>query len=478
MLSQFKKIIPKPLIKLYHYLLAIAANFFYDSPSDKLIVIGVTGTSGKSTVVYLITKLLESAGYKVGCASTILFKVEKNEWLNDKKMTMVGRFALQKLIKRMVKANCQYAVIETTSQGIEQYRHLGINYDILVFTNLYPEHIQAHGSFANYKNAKLKLFAKLKNDSPKLFVGQKIKKTIIANLDDEHASEFLDQWAEEKYGFGIAQKMINDKLQIMNPGEAEDPRWNRDKFSAEGGLASGEKTQNSKLKTITADKIEIESDGASFQIDDTQFNLKLLGQHNVYHALAAITVCLSQGLSLEVLAKNLQNISGIPGRLEFIKESQPFKIIVDYAFEPKAVSALYKVVKQIFHQKIIHVLGSAGGGRDVSRRPALGQLAGQNADIVIVTNEDPYNEDPQKIIDQVGQGAISAGKTVGQNLFKILDRRQAIAKALSLAQPNDLVLITGKGSEQAIVGKNNKKIPWDDRIVAREELGKILSIKP
>ena len=156
MLNLLRKIIPKPIIKAYHYLLALTANFFYGSPSDKLIVIGVTGTSGKSTAVYLITKILENAGFKVGVASTILFKVAKKEWLNDKKMTMIGRFALQKMIKQMVKANCQYAVIETTSQGIEQFRHLGINYDVLLFTNLWPEHIEAHGGFENYKNAKLK----------------------------------------------------------------------------------------------------------------------------------------------------------------------------------------------------------------------------------------------------------------------------------------------------------------------------------
>ena len=458
MLNQIKKIIPKPLIKVYHYLLAQAADFFYNSPSDKLIVIGVTGTSGKSTVVYLITKLLEAAGYKVGCVSTILFKVGQKEWLNDKKMTMIGRFALQKLIKQMARANCQYAIIETTSQGIEQFRHLGINYDILVFTNLYPEHIEAHGSFENYKAAKLKLFAKLKDDQPKLIVGEKIKKTIIVNLDDECANDFLNFWAEDKYGFGITQKVTNDKLQITN------------KFQI----------SNSKFKTLVAENAEIKHDGSSFQVDNTQFNLKLLGKHNIYNALAAIAVGFSRGLSLSVLAKNLQNISGIPGRLEFINEGsfgsaqgkQLFKVVVDYAFEPKAISALYEVIKKIPHQKIIHVLGSAGGGRDISRRPVLGKLAGENSDIVIVTNEDPYDEEPQNIIDQVAQGAIIAGKKLDQNLFKILDRREAIKKALSLAQANDLVLVTGKGSEQAIVENNNKKIPWDDRVVVREEIRK------
>ena len=145
-------------------------------------------------------------------------------------------------------------------------------------------------------------------------------------------------------------------------------------------------------------------------------------------------------------------------------------MIVDYAFEPKAVLALYETAALISRQKIIHVLGSAGGGRDKARRPILGKIAGEKADYVIVANEDPYDEDPQAIIDEVAEGAVSAGKVLDQNLFKILDRRQAIAKALSLAQAGDLVLVTGKGSEQAIAVGGGKLAPWDDRQVVREEL--------
>ncbi|MFA6215664.1 MAG: UDP-N-acetylmuramyl-tripeptide synthetase [Patescibacteria group bacterium] len=439
MISQIKKLIPKPLLKIYHYLLAIMANFFYRSPSEKLVVIGVTGTSGKSTVIYLITKILEKAGYKVGVASTIFFKVDKKEWLNDRKMTMVGRFALQKLIKQMVSANCQYAIIETTSQGIEQFRHLGINYDILVFTNLYPEHIEAHGSFDNYKKAKLKLFSKLKAETPKLIAGQKVKKTIIANLDDENVKDFLDNWAEEKFGF----TQTNNSTDLG--------------------------------KVIRAEKIEMGESGVKFLIGSQPFSLKILGQHNISNVLAAVTVGLSQGLGLNGMAEGLFNLAGIPGRLEFIEAGQNFKVIVDYAFEPKAVAALYESIKIIPRQKIIHVLGSAGGGRDISRRPVLGKLAGENTDIVIITNEDPYDDDPQDIVNAVASGAKAAGKKSGKDLFKILDRRQAIKKALSLALENDLVLITGKGSEQAMAVKAGKLIPWDDRQVVKEELKKILN---
>jgi UDP-N-acetylmuramoyl-L-alanyl-D-glutamate--2,6-diaminopimelate ligase len=402
-----------------------------------MVVIGVTGTAGKSTVVYLIAKMLDQAGYRVGATSTLFFKVGKKEWLNNKKMTMPGRFELQKMLSDMSKANCQYAIIETTSQGIEQFRHAHINYDILVFTNLYPEHIEAHGGFDNYKKAKLKLFSNLKDCSYKVIANQEVPKIIIANLDDEHAPDFLNHEADLKYGYTTTNNSL----------------------------------QNGRI--VRAEKIGQTISGGEFVVENTPFHLSILGKHNIYNTLAAITVGSSQGLSLNKMSEIFSRIPGVPGRLEFINEGQPFKIIIDYAFEPKAVEKLYEVAATLPHEKIIHVLGSTGGGRDVARRSVLGKIAGQKADYVIVTNEDPYDDDPQSIIDQVAAGAAEAGKKSRKDLFKYLDRRKAINKALSLAGPNDLVLITGKGSEQAMVVKNNKKIPWDDRQVTREELKKI-----
>ena len=436
MFALIKRFIPHPLIRVYHYLLALAANFFYRYPSEKLIVIGVTGTSGKSTVVYLTTKLLESAGFKVGAASTIMFKVNKKEWLNDKKMTMLGRFGLQRLLRQMVRANCQYAVIETTSQGIEQFRHLGINYDIVVCTNLYSEHIEAHGGFENYKAAKLKLFKQLKQNRTKKIAGQKIIKTSIVNLDDQYVTDFLHQPADKKIGITLT--------------------------------AAGNADTDAEVIAVT--DVTEQADGITFVITGQQFTVPLYGRHNVYNVAFASAIGVSQGLSLASLSTHTPQLTGVPGRLEFITEGQPFTVIVDYAFEPKAVVALYDVVKKINHQRIIHVLGSAGGGRDVARRPVLGELAGRGADIVIVTNEDPYDEDPMTIIQQVAEGARQTGKVSEKNLFTILDRRAAIVQAFKLARPHDVVLVTGKGSEQAMVVKHHKHITWDDRLVVKEEL--------
>ena len=439
MRALIKRFIPRFVLRAYHYGLAVLAYSWYHTPSRHLVVIGVTGTSGKSTVAFIIARILAAAGFRVGVASTLLFKIDTKEWLNDKKMTMLGRFALQRLISKMVKANCQYAIIETTSEGIAQFRHLGINYDTVIFTNLYPEHIESHGSFENYKKEKLKLFTKFSSNSHKVIAGKVIPKRIIANLDNEYASEFLQPAADEKIGFTITN------------------------HSTDAG------------RVIRAEHLVVTGQGSEFQIGGTPFRTSLLGDHNVSNATAAIAVAISEGISPVAVARSLEKINGVPGRIEFINEGQPFKVIVDYAFEPKAVGKLYDVVAQIRKRKIIHVLGSTGGGRDQSRRLVLGQLAGKNSAMVIVTNEDPYDEDPQAIIDAVAAGAEGVGKKLDVDLFKIIDRREAIHYALQRAGKNDVVLITGKGCEQAIVVKNNRKIPWDDRTVVREELVKIFS---
>ncbi len=421
-----KKFIPKIVLNGYHYSLAILAKIFYNNPSQKMIIIGVTGTAGKSSTSYFITQILNTNGIKTGLTSTTLFNDGQREWLNDKKMTMLGRMQTQKMLRNMLRNKCAVAVIETSSQGIEQYRHIGINYDFLVFTNLYPEHIEAHGSFENYKQAKGKLFKALKNNKTKtLKPFGKIKKTIIINNDDKYANYFLNFSADKKIIYGLKQG---------------DMTW-RD------------------------------------------FKLNLLGEYNKYNVLASIAVARELNINEDNIKNSITKLKPLPGRLEFITNKLDINIIVDYAFEPQAVTKLYETINNIKHNKIIHVLGSTGGGRDKARRVKLGKLASEKADIIIVTNEDPYDEEPMDIINEVASGALNKKINKKENtkyqildtkyLYTILDRREAIKKALTLAQAGDLVLITGKGAEQAMVIKNNKHISWDDRMVVREELHKL-----
>ena len=423
-----KKIIPKKVLNLRHFFYAWLGAFVYRHPSEKLFVIGVTGTSGKSSTVYFATRLLAAAGFRVGALSTIEFYINGESRLNDKKMTMVGKMFIQKYLRRMLRAGCEVAIIETTSEGALQHRHKFINYDMVALTNLYPEHIEAHGGFENYKAAKLAIFKYVAGCKRKNKRNVTIGKTAIVNAECKYKEEFL--------GFNFDKKII---------------------FGQGGNYAP---------INLTSDKA-----GLRFTIGEHQFSAPMYGEYNIGNLTAAIAVARHFGVAWEKIKNIVAGFANVPGRMEFIPEAEKFgiKIIVDYAFEPGAMGELYKVVKLLTPKRVIHVFGATGGGRDRDRRFVLGDFAGRKADICIVTNEDPYDEHPMVIIKEVAAAAAGGGKILDENLFIEPDRRQAIKKAIDLAATGDLILLTGKGSEQAIVSKS-ELIPWDDRRIAREIL--------
>ncbi|MFA5134201.1 MAG: UDP-N-acetylmuramoyl-L-alanyl-D-glutamate--2,6-diaminopimelate ligase [Patescibacteria group bacterium] len=427
-----KKFVPKPVLRRYHWSLARLGALLYRHPSRKLVVIGVTGTKGKSTTAAMAAAVLEGAGKSVGLISTIKFKVAKKEWPNETKQTMPGRFRLQQLLSRMVSAGCTYAVIETSSEGVAQYRHLGIDYDVAVFTNLSPEHIEAHGSYEQYRHAKLMLFRGLQGSYRKSVGGGQVQKKIIVNADDEEAERFLSCSSDEEWAYGLKSRVTSTPNAVRATGIAESAA------------------------------------GVSFEAAGRLFNLHLLGEFNVYNALAALTVGLSQGVSAEVCKRALENIPMLPGRLEEIKNNRGFRVFVDYAHEPASLEAAYRTLRRLDPSRMISVLGSQGGGRDKAKRPLLGRLASQYTDFVIVTNEDPYDEDPQRIIDDVMAGALDAGKEPDRNCWSVLDRRAALEKAVSLARAGDIVIVTGKGSETVMAVAGGRKVPWDDRKELRQ----------
>lgn len=423
-----KMIVPKWAIKIYHWFLAELGALICGYPSRKLIVVGVTGTKGKSTTSYIIAKLLESAGEKVGLTGTIIFKIGDKEWLNNKKMTMPGRFGLQMMLRRMVSAGCRYAVIETSSEGIAQYRHVGIDYDVAVLTNLSPEHIESHGSFDKYRAAKGKLFAALRFGKNK-----GLPKTAVINLDDAEADYFL-RFNTNNIGFTLADAYRKEAKKI-----------------------------------ISAKNIIIKDDGANFTLCGAEFSTKLLGRFNIYNLVGALAVCEVLGFAPESLQRTAAKLDSVPGRMEFISQGQGFEVIVDYAHEPASLKALYSIVRELKHKRVVHIFGATGGGRDKARRPVMGEIADQNSQIIILTNDDPYSENEMKIIGDIRKGIKK--KKEDDDLFIIPDRAAAIAKGIELAGPGDIVLITGKGSEQKMA-IGNKLIEWDDRAVAREALKK------
>lgn len=421
---------PAWLVLWYHYLVASLAALYYRYPSKKMIVIGVTGTKGKTSTANFIWSCLTAGGFKTGIISTANIRIGEKELLNPYHMTMPGRFTIQKIISQMVSGGCIYCVVETTSEGIKQYRHTGVYYDIAVFTNLSPEHLQSHGgSFEEYKKTKGKMFAALSTHH-KIIDGKSIGKVIIANNDSPHAQYFLRFAADTKITFGISQKA-----------------------------------------DYTAENIRETHTGVEFEVSKNIFNIAILGRFNAYNALPAIIISRLAGISDDLISHGLRMLAVIPGRMEVIDEGQNFTVIVDYAHERESMTNILKTANTMKtpDAKIIIVLGAEGGGRDKAKRPTMGELAATMADYMIVSNVDPYDDDPKEILEDIAGAAEKFGKTRGQNLFIIEDRRVGIKKALSLVRKNDIVLITGKGAEQSMV-IDGKRIPWDDRTVVREEL--------
>lgn len=460
-----KKIIPKSIRNLLHWWYAYRGARKYDHPSDKMYVIGVTGTSGKSSTINFLRQILESAGYTVGSLSTIDFYIAGKDKLNDKKMTMLGRSQIQRYLREMVDAGCDIAIVEVTSEGFVQHRHKYINFDSIILTNLYPEHIDSHGSFDKYKAAKLGIFEYVSSGEPKYRLGKykkiaicdrvdnpeelctKIPKVCVVNANNTYAREFYELRFDEKYLFGRADQEV---------------------------FIKSNKAETSK-NAVWARDAKVSADGLFFTVDKHKYYARLYGEHNIMNMLAVVALARSIGIEENALLNSVAGLAQPPGRIEFIKEAEEkgFQVIVDYAFEPEAMRRLYDVVDLLKPQRVIHVCGSTGGGRDKARRFSVGKMVAEKSSIFLVTDEDPYDDDRMSIIKDVSKAAQEAGKKLEENLFEILDRGEAIMRAISLARPGDLVLITGKGSEQKICMAGGKMIDWDDREVVRSALSRL-----
>lgn len=414
LLQKIKKLVPRKVFLLlrpfYHFSLAFLGALVYGFSSRKLFVIAVTGTKGKTTTVELINSILEEAGHKTSIASTLRFKIGKDSKPNLYKMTMPGRFKLQKFFRDSIKSHSKYVIVEMTSEGAAQFRHRFIKIDALVFTNIEPEHIESHGSYEKYLGAKLEIAKQLLKSS-------KGKSIFVGNGDDKEVGKFLN--------IGMKNKRL---FYLKDAGEIKkiDSGW---EFSFRG----------KKVKT------------------------NLVGEFNIYNCLAALSLGEAVSLDVDTSIRALEKFEGVLGRAQEIKVGQKFKVVVDYAHTPKSLEAIYRA----YEGRRICVLSGTGGGRDRWKRPLMGEIASSYCDSIILTDEDPYDENPMSIVEDIKRGIKN------KNVLIEIDRREAIREAFREAKEGDVVLITGKGTDPYIMGPNGTKTLWSDSSVSEEELQKL-----
>jgi len=421
-----KKIRPRHPIRLwYHKINAILAAIWYRFPSNRLQIIAITGTSGKSTTVELVHFLIQSAGQKCGAISTVQFhfgdKTEENTTLR----TSLRPWKLQKMLRRMVRENCKYAVIEVSSHAIDQHRLWGVNIDTAICTNcLDNEHLDYHRTFIDYRATKSRIFDKL-NHSPRK---PGIPKVSILNRDDAEFDFFSKFSADKKWTF--SRKKPSD-------------------FHANGVRFSPKKIEF--LLKIPNQSAEI--------------SVPMIGAHNLENILVAIAVAVSLGIRLEVVARELRDFPGVPGRLELVRCGQKFPVVVDFSYKPSALRAVCTTLKKIISGKLIVVFGGAGG-RSLENLAECGAILHKFADEIVLTTDDPYFDDPRQIATAIRK---SISRDEGAGFFEIKDRYEAIRYAIFTAEPEDIVLVAGRGHEKTqTIGRN--KIQFDDREVCREIL--------
>jgi UDP-N-acetylmuramoyl-L-alanyl-D-glutamate--2,6-diaminopimelate ligase len=412
----------KTLKNLYHYLMAWFGCVFYGNPSRKLYVIGITGTKGKSTTVELLNAVLEAAGKKTAFLSSVHVKIGDMYEKNNTGNTMPGRMFIQQWLRRSADAGCEYAILEVTSQGTVQHRHRFIDFNVAAMTCLHAEHIESHGTFENYRDAKVRFFRDTARRS------RKPRKLFFVNSDAGADGKFFSHavYDEEKRSqlgevtFYARQDFIADVL-------GGDPKKLGD------WLSSGFNLENAAL----------------------------------VHAIAK-----EQGIADALIVSALAKFRGVPGRMEFFEAETPhsggpFRVVVDYAHTPGSFEALFSDLRRRLTGKgrLIAVFGSYGEGRDKWKRPELGKVAARYCHEMILANEGPGEENPQEIVDQIASGIPRSA-----TYRIILDRREAIREALKIARAGDIVALVGKGHETYINLGGGKKIAWNERRVAEELL--------
>ncbi|MBI5947549.1 MAG: UDP-N-acetylmuramoyl-L-alanyl-D-glutamate--2,6-diaminopimelate ligase [Chloroflexi bacterium] len=410
--------------------MAQAAAWFYGHPGRELAVIGITGTDGKTTTSHFLSSILEAAGARAGRLGTVDVMIAGERGSMTSRMTTPEAPEVQRILREMVDAGCDYAIVESTSHGLALHRLDLVEYDVAVLTNVTGDHLDFHETFEAYREAKGMLFAALDTAADK-----GIAKCAVVNMDDPSAHYMLGRTEAASLGYGM----------------------------------------ESRDAAVLARNVHLRPDGSSFRlitpVGMAETSIAIPALFNVANALAAAAAGVALGLPLAAIARGLELCPGVPGRMERIDAGQPFTVIVDYAHTGDSVRKVLEVLREVAGGRLIIVIGAAGE-RDPGRRFGVGRAAAAGADFAVFTNEDPRSEDPASIVREIGRHAEGAGRVRGRDFIEVEDRRQAIAEAFARAVPGDIVLIAGKGHEQSIVYASGAQ-PWDDREAAREELARL-----
>ena len=425
--------IPVEVIRVPDSRVALAriAAAYYRNPSQKLKLIGITGTKGKTTTSYLVKSIIEAAGHKSGLIGTIDHRVVDKVYpaLN----TTPESLDIQKLLREMVDAGCGYCVMEVSSHSLALGRTTDCVFETAVFTNLKQDHLDFHHDMKSYFHAKLRLFTGLASD-----------KAVVVNTDEPRSQDIILQTNAMVMTFGMSEQSD------IHPMAAIGQNIN----------------------------------GLSFSVCTPQgvlsVNSSLVGKYNVYNILAAIGVGVSLGFNLKNIAQGIEIMKAVPGRMEKVDQGQQFGVVVDYAHTEDSLRQLLDAVREMARGMVITLFG-CGGDRDKSKRPKMGAVAIESSDVCIVTSDNPRSEDPLAIINEIETGMTALGRKIeageafpvavsGRKPYYIIpDRREAISVAIRMAQPGDVVVLAGKGHEDyQIIGE--RRVHFDDREIAREEI--------
>lgn len=408
--STVKKAMPKKAFKKVepygHLGEAVLAQVKHGFPAKDLKIIGVTGTDGKTSTCTLITQMLRHNGYKVAMMTTISvdYGDGKGEQENPSRMTTMGAMDLIGKLRKIKDSGAEWLVLETTSHALAQHRVWKVPYSVAVLTNLSHEHLDYHGSFENYRDAKKMLFTQTNRNKKGLRVG-------IANADDPSGELF-------------AKAIKNPILYGIKKGD------------------------------LRAKEIDLNPSGSSYKAaigeDSYRITCHLPGSFNIYNSLAAVGVGRAIGMTRQQIEQGIASLQAVEGRMTRVDEGQDFTVIVDYAHTPESFEKIFTEIRPLTKGRVISVFGSAGR-RDESKRAAQGEVAGRLTDIVIATEEDDRDIDGQEILEQIASGAIKAGKTKDKNLFLIHEREKAVQEAIKMAKKGDIVVLLGKGHEKSIL---------------------------